>query len=92
MQTSTNSLKTGKTGKTTKSAPVTISAASSTCEWHIQTGSNSYGNNKAPRIVRMEPMNNATQVSKKNEPETLQDIEEEWAHELSLTIHQLLCT
>ena len=67
-QTSTNSL---KTVKTAKAAPATISAASSTWEEHVQTGSNRYGNNKVPSIVRMEPMNNATQGSKKNEPETL---------------------
>ena len=67
-----------------------ISAAASTWEGHVQTGSNINGNNKVPSIVWMEPMNNATQSSKKNKPETLQDTYEEWAQELGLARYQLL--
>ena len=67
-----------------------ISAASSTFEALVQTVSNSYGNNKLPSIVRIEPMNNATQVFKKNEPENLEGMQEEWAQELGLIRHQLL--
>ena len=88
-QISTNSL---KTVKTTKAAPVTISAAASTWEGHVQNDSNSHGNNKVPSIVQMNPMNNATQGSKKNKPEALQDTYEEWTQELGLTRYQLLCT
>ena len=56
----------------------------------VQTVSKGCENNKVPTIVRMEPMDNATQVSKKEEPETLQNIREEGAQELGLTRHQLL--
>ena len=40
--------------------------------------------------MQMEPMNNEIQVFKKNEPETLEGMQEEWAQELGLTRHQLL--
>ena len=83
-QTSTNSLKTAKT------APLTISEASSTRKGHDQAVSKGCGHNKVPSIVRMEPMNNTPHISKDNAPETLQDIEEELAQDLGLTKHQLL--
>ena len=41
-------------------------------------------------MVRLVPMNNAIQVFKKNEPETLENMQGEWAQELSLARHQVL--
>ena len=72
-QTFTNSWKINKT------VQATISAASSMLEELVQTISNSYGSNKLPSIFQIEPMNNATQVFKKNEAEILEDTQEKWA-------------
>lgn len=82
-QTTTNSLKNSET------TPLTVYAAPSTWEGHVQTASKSCENNKVPSIVWMKPMNNATQCSKKKAPLTLQDIAEEMAQGLGLMRHPL---